>query len=452
MKKSLVLAMAMALGVTASAYAANPFSDVPAGHWAYDSIAKLAAAGVIDGYGDTTFKGDRLMTRYEMAQIVAKAMAKGANVDKLAAEFADELDALGVRVAALEKKADNVKITGQIRYSYKDTKQEYGKGSDKKSVESRLRTRLIFTGKVNDNWSFVNRLENNQYFNKDNDTTKIKLLKDGQTVEKVNSYDYTGEDSDVKINRAFLTGRLGGAHVEAGRAGLYLADGMIYDESFDGISVAYGDKVRFLGWYGKLTQSKANGYEKDDAVDNGWGVNLSGDLGHAVNLFAGYNTVSLEEDSEKALYGGKALDDDKVSITHAGLKWKITDDVKLTGAYMHTNADDEENGWYSILDLWGASYAKPGSFGFQAVYYDQPAGSALAHTMNGEYGAKYTVAQSSDGVAGALWADGFKGYSVAASYTVAKNMMASVKYYDLKSRTDDDQKAKTFWGEFQLRF
>ena len=77
MKKSLVLAMAMALGVTASAYAAsNPFSDVPAGHWAYDSISKLAAAGVIDGYGDTTFGGDKLMTRYEMAQITAKAMAK----------------------------------------------------------------------------------------------------------------------------------------------------------------------------------------------------------------------------------------------------------------------------------------------------------------------------------------------------------------------------------------
>ena len=92
MKKSLVLAMAMALGVTASAYAANPFSDVPAGHWAYDSISKLAAAGVIEGYGDATFGGDKLMTRYEMAQIVAKAMAKGANVDKLAAEFADELD------------------------------------------------------------------------------------------------------------------------------------------------------------------------------------------------------------------------------------------------------------------------------------------------------------------------------------------------------------------------
>jgi hypothetical protein len=72
MKKSLVLAMAIAMGISASAFAANPFSDVPAGHWAYASIAKLAAAGVVDGYGDGTYRGDRLMTRYEMAQIVAR--------------------------------------------------------------------------------------------------------------------------------------------------------------------------------------------------------------------------------------------------------------------------------------------------------------------------------------------------------------------------------------------
>ena len=49
MKKSLVFAMAMALGVTATAFAANPFSDVPAGHWAYAAVAKLAAAGIVDG-------------------------------------------------------------------------------------------------------------------------------------------------------------------------------------------------------------------------------------------------------------------------------------------------------------------------------------------------------------------------------------------------------------------
>lgn len=409
MKKSLVLAMAMALGVTASAYAANPFSDVPAGHWAYDSIEKLAAAGVIEGYGDGTFRGDRLMTRYEMAQIVAKAMAKGANVDKLAAEFADELDALGVRVAALEKKADNVKITGQIRYSYGSYKYETG-AADTKNSNARLRTRLIFTGKVNDNWSFVNRLENNQYFHRN----------DGTTVDN-----YKGEDNDVKINRAFMTGRLGGMKVDAGRAGLYLAEGMIYDDTFDGVSVKYGDKVQLGGYYGKLTESKANGWFGNDKA---WGVNAKAGLGDKVDLFAGYDRMSFD------------TIDDHLAITNAGLKFKFGKDVALTGMWLHTNADDNKNGADVILDLYGADYKKPGSFGFQAVYYNQPAGSAEAHTMNGDY--------SNQG----LWADGFKGYSVAASYTVAKNMMASVKYYDLKSRDDSDLKNKTLWSEFQLRF
>ena len=86
------------------------------------------------------------MTRYEMAQIVAKAYAKGAigADDKLMAEFADELDNLGVRVAKLEKKADNVKITGQARFGYKDIEsRDYG--VKYKWNESELRTRLYLS-------------------------------------------------------------------------------------------------------------------------------------------------------------------------------------------------------------------------------------------------------------------------------------------------------------------
>ena len=153
MKKTLLLAMTIAMGITASAYAANPFSDVPAGHWAYDAVNKLAAEGVVDGYPDGTYGGDKLMTRYEMAQIVAKAMAKGANVDKLAAEFAGELDSLGVRVANLEKKADNVRITGQIRYEYGDRSGDYKKLSNGKAgkvAQHRLRTRIFVNGNVNE--------------------------------------------------------------------------------------------------------------------------------------------------------------------------------------------------------------------------------------------------------------------------------------------------------------
>ena len=105
-KKTLVSAITAALVVGAASTtfaAANPFSDVPADSWAYDAVSTLAADGVIDGYPDGTYQGQNTMTRYEMAQIVARAMAKEdlqkadkAIVDKLAAEFAGHLDANGL--------------------------------------------------------------------------------------------------------------------------------------------------------------------------------------------------------------------------------------------------------------------------------------------------------------------------------------------------------------------
>ena len=123
MKKKHVLAAAVSALVLGSASsclaAANPFSDVPKDHWAYDAVTQLAKDHVIEGYGDDTFQGSKNITRYEMAQMVAKAMAKKdvsaadkAMIDKLSAEFADELNNLGVRVANLEKHSDNVKWSG----------------------------------------------------------------------------------------------------------------------------------------------------------------------------------------------------------------------------------------------------------------------------------------------------------------------------------------------------
>ena len=99
MKKILALAAVAALTAGVSAYAANPFSDVTADDWAYQAVSDLSAQGVVEGYPDGTFKGERNMTRYELAQIVARLMAKEdqlnaeqqATIDKLAGEYADEL-------------------------------------------------------------------------------------------------------------------------------------------------------------------------------------------------------------------------------------------------------------------------------------------------------------------------------------------------------------------------
>ncbi len=94
---------------------ATPFSDIPSNHWAYQYIASLAADGIIDGYPDGEFKGDRPLTRYEMAVIVARtldrlqrhagAQPSKADLDKLQKlidALKDELDSLGVRVANVE--------------------------------------------------------------------------------------------------------------------------------------------------------------------------------------------------------------------------------------------------------------------------------------------------------------------------------------------------------------
>ena len=137
---SACLVMGAASGVSA---AANPFSDVPADHWAYDAVAALVADGVIEGYGDGNYRGQQNITRYEMAQMVAKAMAssKGsaadkALVDKLAAEFSVELNNLGVRVANLERNADVVKWSGEARYTYTSQRTE---GKTGKSAASKTK-------------------------------------------------------------------------------------------------------------------------------------------------------------------------------------------------------------------------------------------------------------------------------------------------------------------------
>ena len=132
MKKILAIAAAAALTAGVSAYAANPFSDVSTDDWAYQAVSDLSDQGVVEGYPDGTFKGERNMTRYELAQVIARLMAREdqlnaeqrATLDKLAGEYADELANLGVRVSNLEKKVGNISWSGDARMQYQQTLME----------------------------------------------------------------------------------------------------------------------------------------------------------------------------------------------------------------------------------------------------------------------------------------------------------------------------------------
>ena len=401
MKKSLVLAMAMALGVTASAYAANPFSDVPAGHWAYDSVNKLASAGIVDGYGNGTFGGDRLMTRYEMAQIVAKAMAKGANVDRLAAEFADELDSLGVRVAALEKKSDNVKVTGEVRYLYED--------SDKDGYTNNLRSRIWVKGQVNDDWSYTGMLQNTQDLSTD-----------------------SGDES-TDFQRAYLEGRLGGMDVTAGRYNAFFADGNIYDNRADGVEVSYGDKIKIIGAAGKAT---------DDLDKLGVSGTTGGSYagGAVVADFGKFNASAGYYNFKDILAKNSKLDN-AIWFVGAGTEFGdfALNAMYLKGDMSYHDVDLDgldDDGWTVGLTFKGAEAAKKGSWGLFANYYDLGGQTYIAHT---------TDANTFDG-------QGFKGYGVGANYTVAKNMVLTAAYYDTKSKFDTSDKDKIMWTDLTITF
>ena len=406
MKKSLVLAMAMALGVTASAYAANPFSDVPAGHWAYDSISKLAAAGVIDGYGDATFGGDKLMTRYEMAQITAKAMAKGANVDKLAAEFAEELDNLGVRVAKLEKKADNVKVAGEVRYHYMSTDSEF---------EHQLRSRIFINGQINEDWSYTGMLQNIQDF-KNN----------------------TG-DEGTSFKRAFVEGKLGGVAVKAGRYDAFFADGNIYDAEADGLELSYGDKVKMTGFVGKGTDAETElaGKTIDSTYGKYVGAEISAEL-NDVNAKIGYfKYKDMFENSAE----GKGMDN---KILYVGADYTVGD-VNLAAMYLKgdTNSKYEQkigkaddDGLVVTLSYKGAEADEVGSWGLFATYYNQGGQTYVAHT---------TDANTFDN-------NGFKGYGIGANYTFAKNMVGTVVYYDTENKLDSKEDDQRLWADLTFTF
>ncbi len=172
MKKFLALVAVVALvAFAAPAFAANPFMDVPMNSWAYDAISQLSAVGVVSGYPDGTFKGNQPMTRYEMASIVARALAvvdmnKASKQDvemlkKLVVEFKDELDALGVqvdeldsRVAVLEENLGGWALNGEFELRFRNYSDSYD--------ENKLYfddARITMSKVIDDKVKFVARFE-----------------------------------------------------------------------------------------------------------------------------------------------------------------------------------------------------------------------------------------------------------------------------------------------------
>ncbi len=484
MKKTLVSALTTALVVGAASTtfaAANPFSDVPADHWAYDAVSQLAADGVIEGYGDSTFRGDRNITRYEMAQMVARAMAKNdvsaatkAMIDKLAAEFADELNSLGVRVANLERNADMVKWNGKLEYTYTNDKYKSNGMNSLKSKDDNLLFRLEPSAEVNDHWHVNARIDGN--YKMDEDTQTRAGARGGINQAGAN-------DSDFRLKRAWAQGDYKNFSVRFGKFSMY-GDDSINDSTMSGADVTIGNKNKLSGVIGA---GRSNGVFDASLADNranlmvngvlvnpnrglGWAPtfgNLVGANTNTASVF--YAGVDYNKAENKGFFGGLRYfrysqadrfgqvnaagnwESDKNNIWQLNLGYKFDKNSVLRAFYAHSDLDvlqfpnaargvgnDAISGQkkaYNIeFDYKGAQKENKGTWGAWLAYRHLGVAATPAATWD-------------------VIDEGLKGWAIGANYTFMKNIVGTLQYGDNKViGANDGGKVKQFFGRVEWFF
>ena len=342
MKKVLAIAAVAALTAGVSAYAANPFSDVTPNDWAYQAVEDLSEQGVVEGYPDGTFKGERNITRYEMAQIIARMLAKEdqlnaeqrATLDKLAGEYADELANLGVRVSNLEKKVGNLYWSGDARMRYQDKAVDAADGWNG-------RMRINVKGQVNDSTYVQGRL---------NATMDFKESED---------------DSDVQFDQLFANHDFGkAATVRLGRIPVAFGDqgGWLYGDSYgvDGAEAAFhlGEKVDVTAGYGRFNTSDYN----DKVIDH--------------DAFYARGAAKLGEGKlgvDYIKFVGDTNDDNVAGNELLGANLTIpVSDFRVFGEYWKntTTDSDYDTAWNAGIGYGKLNLKKPGSFAIDVAYND----------------------------------------------------------------------------------
>ena len=414
MKKILALAAVAALTAGVSAYAANPFSDVTPDDWAFQAVSDLSAQGVVEGYPDGSFKGERNMTRYELAQIIARLMAKEdqlnaeqqATLDKLAGEYADELANLGVRVANLEKKVGNISWSGDARMQYQHALN--GRKDHADSWNGRMRINV--EGQVNDQVTVNGRFVNEMDF-KDGDSSDTSM-------DRINAK-WTPNDA---------------TYVTIGRQGVALdVTGTFWDEDavFDGVAAGWDNgKVGVEAGYGrfKSAENEADGWSSQDKTE-AWYGKLTGHIADAADVSAFYLKNAQKQDT--GLATGKTA-----SAWGAGLSYGIGD-FTVDGDYVKTQNTQAGDAalWTAGLTYGEVDTDKVGSWSLGAHYVKADKGSMFLGCTALDMGDQLGYANDTN----------VKFWVAKAGVAVQKNVELDA-YYNFAAKADDGVDPDDTWG------
>lgn len=438
MKKSALMAAVLAATMmSTTAFAAqNPFKDLPEGHWAYDAVTMLAEDGVLEGYNDGTFQGTKAMNRYEMAQIVAKAMEKYDNaqpqdkgaINKLKKEFATELKDMDVRIAKVEgdvqelKKWSGFKWYGDARLRYmtnKDgsmTKPATNGQRDRKS-QAEKRIRLGIYAEPAKNLSVDGRIK---YEDK-------SFVHDGTGNKNDNAWNGHGTNNQdhFRLDKFSLNWNHAGTKVSVGRTELTMGQGLIYWENpVDGFYVShqFGPKVNAMVGYGDIA---AEGWQKENMPS--FFANLSVGISPATTVT--YSTLHTNTQLNKWVQLKDAswvqrnykLNQHAIGFnTQLAPKWNwIVEGVRNNTGVV----ENGKNGLWTRLTYGNMQWNKANTwkvygeyFSFGKVAVDS---TYWAHHMNIAGGNGYAK-------------NGAKGWGLAADYMLAANTNLELCYYKLR--------------------
>lgn len=423
-KRTALLALAFA-ALSATAFAADgadSFSDVPKDHWSYEALDYLAKNGVIEGYADGTFQGNRTMSRYEMAAITARAM-QASNLDigarsvleKLEKEYGSELATLRAQVEQntedIRKNREAIerfKVHGFVRTQY-----DYDKNTDADTLDrsaNRFYMDLRLDMKVNDIWTVKAQSETNRHYNNGHLRGENAMNENAQQT-------WSGHDGNFQ--RIWVEAQQDGRWLNLGRAwrGLGFQNVLFGNES-DGFQFGIPIKGTNLTASGFWMASTGAGNK-----ESLYGVGLWGAVGHNFDINLAYARSSLGKNES---YTSGLIDHYEADpVTHrvfpvyrdndrtnprsygyvVSAATNVAKNVRLIGDYVQTDADEQNKSVALRLNYKGTKLDDVGSFGVYARYV--------------RYGANGWLA--GDDEWGSTW-NGTKGWIVGFKYVPWKNV------------------------------
>lgn len=438
MKKIFAMAAVAALTVGMGAYGANPFSDVSPSDWAYQSVADLSDQGVVEGYPDGTFRGQRSMTRFELAQVVARLMAREdqlsqeqqSKVDALVREYAGELASLGVRVADLERKAGRISWSGDARMQY----QHVNWGD---SYTGRLRLNAVAS--VNDQITVEGRLGTEMDFKNGGDDAGLAPNTKGMSMDRLHAMWFASPSFSIDL----------------GRTGVALDQtGVFWDEDavFEGAVIYAGtERAGISAGYGRFKSVEfLEAQYKDMASRDAWFGRGHVSAG-AFDVSAFYLEYLQDHNTEAAkdfLANPDVKADKKADAWGIGAAIHLSPRLTLDGDYVQTLYKMSYKGdtmlhnptlWTAGLTYGEADPEKPGSFSIGIRYVNAEYASNMlgATGLDLEDQLHYSYEQ---GTGVSFWA-------AKAAVVVQKNAELAAYYnFAAKAKAEGRPNPKNSWG------